>query len=94
MQQEASGRRGVPDLGINSEAIKYEVALEVLGQSLQPLARAIASERLKPLPSAAFIRYCEMRMRAIDELQDELQPDDLATIDAILDRSNPLFRAS
>jgi hypothetical protein len=94
MQQEASGRRVVPDLGINSDAIKYEVALEVLGQSLQPFARAIEVERSKAQPSAEFIRYCEMRMKAIDELQDELKPEDRATIDAILDPKNPLFRAS
>lgn len=73
------------DLGINSESINYEVALEVLGQSRQPLMQELDDERAKPEPSEAYIRYCELRLKAIDELQDELRLKDTATINKILD---------
>lgn len=65
--------------------VRYEVALEVLGQGRQPIMNAIADERKKAAPSGAFIRYCEMRLDAIDELQDSLAPADAATIERILD---------
>ncbi len=80
------------DLGINSDSIKYEVALEVLGQDLQPLMEAIRIEKEKAKPSTAAITYFEMRMRAIDELQQELRPTDLDTINQIHDKNNRLFR--
>jgi len=81
------------DLGINNDSISYEVALEVLGQSRQPFMRAIREERQKPVPSQAYIRYCEMRLAAISELQDELRPSDISTIDHILTKGDPVFRA-
>lgn len=80
------------DLGINSDSIKYEVALEVLGQDLQPFMQAIRLEKEKAKPSAAAITYFEIRIRAIDELQQELRPSDLDTINQILDSNNRLFR--
>lgn len=80
----------VLDLGINSDSIAFEVALEALGQSRLPFMQAIAEERAKPAPSAAFIRYCEARLAAIDALQAELHPTDLATVRRILNR-DPLF---
>lgn len=78
------------DLGINSDSIAFEVALEALGQSLQPFMQAIALERAKPTPSAAFIRYCEARLAAIDALQEDLHPTDMDTVRRILGR-DPLF---
>ena len=80
------------DLGINSGSIKYEVALEILGQELQPFMEAIRQEKGKAEPSQAFIRYCEMRMAALGELQDNLRTTDLGTIEGILEKNNPLFR--
>jgi hypothetical protein len=80
------------DLGINSNSIHYEVALEVLGQSRQPLMQAIRKEKEKTSPSLAFIRYCEMRLDAIDELQDELQPEDITTIEQIFAKDSALFK--
>lgn len=79
------------DLGINSSSISYEVALEILGQHRQPFMQAIYEERQKPAPSQAFICYCETRLTALDELQDSLQPADLATIERILTKSDPAF---
>ena len=72
------------NLGVNSAGISYEVALEVLGQSRQPLMAAIREERAKARPSQTLIRYCESRLAAIDEIQDELAPDDRDTIERIL----------
>ncbi|MCD8459803.1 antitoxin (plasmid) [Xylella taiwanensis] len=72
------------DLGINSGSISYEVALEVLGQRRQPFMQAIYEEKQKPVPSQAFIRYCENRLAALDELQETLQPTDLTTIERII----------
>lgn len=80
------------DLGINSSSISYEVALEVLGQSRQPFMQAIHEERQKPAPSQVFIHYCENRLAALDELQDSLQPADLATIERILTKGEPAFK--
>ncbi len=80
------------NLGINSDSISYEVALEVLGQNRQPFMQAIYDERQKPAPSQVFIRYCENRLAALDELQEALQPNDMATIERILNKGEPAFR--
>jgi hypothetical protein len=81
------------DLGINDAAIKYEVALEILGQERQPFMGAIRAERAKPAPSASMIRYCEMRLAALDELQGSLRAEDAETVTQILDKKNRLFRS-
>ena len=39
-----------------------------------------------------FIRYCESRLAALDELQETLQPTDLATIERILTKGEPAFK--
>ena len=77
-------RPPVLDMGLNSDSIAFEVALEALGQSRQPFMQAIAEERAKPAPSGAFIDYCKARLAAIDALQEELHPADLATVRRIL----------
>lgn len=80
------------DLGINSDSIKYEVALEILGQELQPFLEAIRLEQEKEKPSHAFTHYCEMRKSALRELQDNLRTADRDTIERILDPENGFFR--
>ncbi|ADN62025.1 antitoxin (plasmid) [Xylella fastidiosa subsp. morus] len=80
------------DLGINSGSISYEVALEVLGQSRQPFMQAIYKEKQKSVPSQVFIRYCENRLAALDEIQETLQPTDLATIERILTKGDLVFK--
>lgn len=80
------------DLGINSESISYEVALEVLGQGRQPFMQAIHDEQRKDAPSQALIAFCRARLAAIDELQENLQPEDRATIERILSKDDPVFR--
>ena len=79
------------NFGLNDAGINYEVALELLGQSLQPFMQAIYEEKQKPTPSQAFIRYCEDRMAALSELQSELHPSDLDTIKRILSKEVRIF---
>ena len=79
-------------LGINNDSVQYEVALEILGQELQPLIRTIGEEKEKASPSAALIKYCEMRQAAINELQHSLRVEDRGTIERILDTEDSLFR--
>lgn len=82
----------IVDLGVNSASIQYEVALEILGQERQPLMAAIREEKGKSEPSAQMIQYFEMRLTALDELQDNLRVEDLGAIEQILDPSNRLIR--
>lgn len=80
------------DIGLNSDSIHFEVALEVLGESRQPFMEAIRVEKEKERPSQAFIAYCDARLVAIDDLQEDLEPSDLDTIEKILDKGNRLLR--
>ncbi|WP_234267609.1 antitoxin [Hydrogenophaga sp. NFH-34] len=80
------------NLGINSDSIQYEVALEILGQERQPLMTAIRLEREKAEPSEALLKYCQARLTAIDDLQSDLRSTDRDTIQQILDPQNRLFR--
>lgn len=77
---------------LNGKGIDYEVALEVLGQSRQPWMSELAQEQTRPNPSKSFIAYCNARLSAIDELQDELRLDDVDTVARILDKNSKLFR--
>lgn len=74
---------------LNDAGIKFEVALEVLGQSRQPYMRAIEDEQRKPTPSAAFIAYCQSHLKAIGSLQDDLRSKDKDTIERILTKAFP-----
>ena len=78
-------------LGINSESIDYEVALENLGQRLQPFIMALQHEREKAQPSAALIAYCEAQMAAISHLQEDLRVNDHETIARILNPQDSVF---
>lgn len=73
------------------DSVRYEVALEVLGQSRQPFMQAIREEKSKAAPSLPFVHYCEQRLKALDQLQDDLRPADLDTIERVLNRDDPLF---
>jgi hypothetical protein len=75
---------GLTDLEVG---INYEVALEVLGQSLQPMLRAIEDERKKAKPSEAYIQYCRALIAAVGDLQEELEPSDTDTVQRIFDNT-------
>lgn len=75
------------DLGINGDSINYEVALERLGQCLQPLMEQLRLERAKASPSQSYIDYGTAQLAAIDRLQCDLEPTDRELIMKILDGS-------
>jgi len=75
------------DLGLNSDSINYEVALEKLGQCRQPLMAEIRLERDKAEPSQPYIDYCVALLAALDQLQGDLEPRDCDVVNKILDDS-------
>lgn len=80
------------DLGLNSDSIAFEVAIEALGQSRQCVMQALAQERESAEPSAALVAYYAARLRALDALQDELTPRDVRIVRRIL-AGDPLLVA-
>lgn len=68
----------------------YEVALEILGQSKQPLVSALFDEYNKENPDQKLITFLEQKKAAIDDLMEELSPDDEYLIKLIL---NPEYTA-
>lgn len=71
---------------INADGIAFEVALEALGQGRQPFMQAITAERKKDKPSAVLIDYYEARIKALDNLQDSITPDDMDAVRRIFDK--------
>ncbi|PLY44079.1 antitoxin [Janthinobacterium sp. ROICE36] len=74
------------DVGLNSDSINYEVALDIAGERRQFFMEAIRLENAQDLPSPLFVEYCEARLRLIEHFQDDLRPTDLRTIERILDK--------
>jgi hypothetical protein len=71
--------------------MRYEVALELLGQLMQPYVQVSHNERQKDKPNQTVIDYCWDRIRALSLLQDNLHPFDDETIDKILDPQQRKF---
>ena len=65
---------------MNDKIIRFEVALEILGQSKSPFVNEIWREEQKDKPNELKIRFLQERERAIDNLMDDLMPDDLELI--------------
>ncbi|MCS4532964.1 hypothetical protein [Neisseria montereyensis] len=63
----------------------FEVALEVLGDSMRPFIQEREEERQKDKPNQAYIDYLTRVIQAIDLLRDELSPDDEELIEKIFD---------
>jgi hypothetical protein len=55
--------------------LDYEVALEILGQSKQPLVSALFNERNRENPDQKLIAFLEQKKAAVDDLMEELDPD-------------------
>lgn len=68
----------------------YEVALEILGQSKQPLIQMRYDEMKKENPNQDLLKFVQKRLNAINELMDELNPEDEYLILRILDKSDDL----
>lgn len=71
---------------INADGIAFEVALEALGQSRQPFMQAISAENKKEKPSTVMIEYYKARIRALDNLQESITPDDMDAVRRIFDK--------
>jgi hypothetical protein len=74
----------LPNLGLNDESIKYEVALDVIGSKKQPFVQARYDEEKKENPSQILIDYYTNRLRALDDLREELDPNDKEIIYKLL----------
>jgi hypothetical protein len=72
------------DVGINNASISYEVALESLGSRLQPFVQALHEEKKKENPSQVLIDYYNNRISALDDLREDLRPEDTEVIKRIL----------
>lgn len=70
----------------------YEVALEILGQSKQPLVSALADERKKESPNQKLINFLKQKKTAIDHLMEELDPEDDYLIKLILNPEVTVLR--
>lgn len=70
----------------------YEVALEILGQSKQPLVSSLFNEKNKENPDTKMISFLEQKKAAIDDLMENLSPNDENLIKQILDPNSMLFR--
>ena len=68
----------------------YEVALEILGQSQQLLVQARYDESNKENPNPELLKFLRSRMAVVDELMDNLKPDDEYLINRILDKNDVL----
>lgn len=66
----------------------FEVAMDILGQSMQPALRALNEERAKEKPCQAYIDFCKARMSAVHNLRENLTLDDTEIIKRILDRND------
>jgi hypothetical protein len=51
---------------------------------------ALIEERAKKVPSASLIRYYEMRLAALDELQESITPKDMDAVQRIFDKQAAL----
>lgn len=70
----------------------YEVALEILGQSKQPLVSALFNEQNRENPDQKLIAFLEQKKAAIDDLMEELDPDDEYLIKLILNPEYTVMR--
>jgi hypothetical protein len=72
---------------------RFEVALEILGQSKAPFVNGIHIEKQKEKPNQVKIQFLKERERAINNLMDELMPNDIELVEEILCGDNKqLFR--
>ena len=64
--------------------LRYEVAIEKLGEALQPIFAAINAEKAKPEPSPSAVAYYEAKIDLISDLQDALRPEETDLVQRIL----------
>jgi hypothetical protein len=79
-------------MAIKDKYIEFEVALEILGQSQAPLVDAIHNERNKPQPSELKIKYLLDKIASIQNLMEEIMPDDVELVAEIMNKDNLIYR--
>ena len=67
-----------------SSGVLYEVAIEKLGLSIQPIFALINAEKDKPNPSPSALAYYDAKIDLIRDLQDNLRPEETDLIQNIL----------
>ena len=67
-----------------SADVMYEVALDKLGQSLQPIYALINAEKDKPNPSPSALAYYDAKIDLIRDFQDNLRPTETDLVQSIL----------
>lgn len=67
-----------------SAGVMYEVALDKLGQSLQPIYALINAEKDKPNPSPSALAYYDAKIDLIRDFQDNLRPTETDLVQSIL----------
>ena len=68
----------------------YEIPFEFLGQRKQPLVQMRYDEMKKENPNQDLLNFVQKRLNAINELMDELNPEDEYLILRILDKNDDL----
>jgi hypothetical protein len=82
---ENSVLRGLPEFEWSaSDAVRYEVALEMLGVLMAACTDRLTREQSKPSPDPAVIAAWRRRRTEYVEQQADLRSDDAAAIDAVL----------
>ena len=79
-------------MGMGMGFFDYEVALEILGQSKQPLVSALFNEQNRENPDQKLIAFLEQKKAAIDDLMEELDPDDEYLIKLFLNPEYTVMR--
>ena len=67
-----------------SAGVMYEVALDKLGQSLQPIYALINAEKDKPNPSPSALAYYDAKIDLIRDFQNNLRPTETDLVQSIL----------
>lgn len=77
---------------LNHEAVRYEVALGVVGAVIARCAQQIGDEMRKPQPDADKLRILEERQRELEASRTGLDPYDRPGIERLIAEYAPLAR--
>lgn len=73
---------------INQNSIKYEVAIEALGDKRQKIMQMIEAEKKASSSSEPLINFGNALLLALDDLQSYIKPEHLNAIEQILNKEN------
>ncbi len=72
--------------------VRFEVACDVIGAVISHYAEFIAIEQEKPEPGTQEIALACRLMTELRDIREELDSDDLASVEATIERLGPLAR--